>query len=148
MTSTLSKRIGGSVDPAMVIARGSTQAEAKSHDPFQLSECDCCNVTIFLWALQKAGLWPISKAYRDETLGTLLEKLKGFATPESHQVNKECRDCNHKFDKRVAAIASWAYPAIDGLCLDCVKHHREGMARSYTCRISHQGYAGISVQGL
>ena len=133
MSPTITKLVRMGAKIGLSIARGASPTDNESHSLLFLSECDCDNITILLWELRRRGLWPISKAYQNGTVGTLLEKLKFFSTPRCHDVHPRCPDCGHRFDRWVEILADRARKAVDGLCLDCVKNElaREG---EYVCR--------------
>ena len=147
MNATFAKRVYD-INPHLIISRaGTTQDHVNSHNPNMLSECDCCNVAAFIWTLRELQLWPISRAYRTETLGTLLEKLDDFATREFHDLHTSCRDCGHTFDEKVAALVERVRSTVSGLCLDCVRNGLQ-VEHERKCRQQHKGFAGISVQVL
>lgn len=114
-------------------------------DDFFLSHCDCMSISIFINALARQGLWPLSAPIERFSINKLCQKLEAcdFGLPNRVPKSKKCSKCPEEMAAKVSKITQRALNGFDGVCLDCVKDPRRKFEDWPKCRVPHQNFRGI-----
>ena len=111
-----------------------------------LRNCPCNNCIDLLWGLRLSQLWPVYRAYSENTVASLITKLTGFRVaipPQNAPSRKRCKACMDEFYVVVREHFRKARSIFPGLCLDCVKYRNEDQDEPYACRSKHKGFQGL-----
>ena len=114
-------------------------------DDFFFSHCDCISISMFLNALSRQNLWPLSAAVCSLSISKFCQRLEAcdFGLPTRVPKSKRCAKCPEDIAGRVAKIRERALNDYDGLCLDCIKNPGKKPEEWTKCQLPHERFRGI-----
>ena len=114
-------------------------------DDFFLSHCDCMSISMFINALARQGLWPLSAPFERCSINRLCQKLEAcdFGLPNRVPKSKKCSTCPEDLAAKALRISRRALSTFDGLCLDCVRDPGGNHTKWSKCRVPHQNFRGL-----
>ncbi|PSN63937.1 hypothetical protein BS50DRAFT_679130 [Corynespora cassiicola Philippines] len=86
------------------------------------AHCVCRKETAFDYedALRAVGCWPLSRAFKANTIAEVVEKLSGFKFISKNANKCSSGMCSRDFGKDIDIAISKGKKAFQGLCLDCM----------------------------
>ena len=114
--------------------------------PLYLSHCDSNLVMLFIKELSDTQLWPMTSACESLSIRDLCKKLEACSFAEfagRFKQSDHCNKCSRDLVEVVLAATKKAMGSFEGLCLDCVKHHKKGKKDWAKCRVPHTKFQGL-----
>ena len=91
----------------------------------------------YLQGLKTASLWPLSEAFRQQSLATIMERIYWIPQPDySNRGRCGCSICSKTYVQVIRDDRAQHLSMVTGLCLDCVKGGGS-KAKDKECRVSH-----------
>ena len=135
----------------IVVPVASKPVKIRNHDipkddGYDFSRCDAYRIGFFINELCHQHLWPMAPAFRYCSINKLCEGLEGCDFGELLRVcdyEQRCDDCDELLTDQVGSAVAQAKESFQGLCLDCVKHHKKDKEEWAKCRIPHTDFRGL-----
>ena len=115
-------------------------------DVCDFSCCDAYRIGFFINQLLHQNLWPMVSAFRRCSIKSLCEGLESCDFEDLLRVRtyeQRCDDCDELLTDQVGSAVAQAKESFQGLCLDCVKHHKKDKEEWAKCRIPHTDFRGL-----
>ena len=116
------------------------------NDDYVFSRCDAYRIGIFINQLRGQDLWPTVSAFRDRSMKWLCEGLERCHFEDLFRIctyRERCEICDNLLEYQVDSAVIQAKTSFQGLCLDCVKHHKKNKEEWAKCRIPHTDFRGL-----